>query len=126
MFVLDWSGSMCDVMLDTIKQLYNLMWFCKKVSIPFEVYAFTNDYPHVRTDENGKVTVRDLAYQKREGLVYVGEWFSMMNLFTSKVDAKTLEYQMKKIFFELLVLSGIIGIVNIPLLLVWVCLHSFE
>ena len=97
-FVLDWSGSMCDVMLDTIKQLYNLMWFCKKVSIPFEVYAFTNDYPHVRTDENGKVTVRDLAYQKREGLVYVGEWFSMMNLFTSKVDAKTLEYQMKNIF----------------------------
>ena len=31
-------------------------------------------------------------------LVYVGEWFSMMNLFTSKVDAKTLEYQMKNIF----------------------------
>jgi hypothetical protein len=43
-FVLDWSGSMCDVMLDTCKQLFNLVWFCKKVSIPFEVYAFTNEW----------------------------------------------------------------------------------
>ena len=36
-FVLDWSGSMQNVMLDTCKQLYNLLWFCKKVNIPFEV-----------------------------------------------------------------------------------------
>ena len=43
-FVLDWSGSMSSVLLDTIKQLYNLIWFCKKVSIPFEVYAFTNEW----------------------------------------------------------------------------------
>ena len=32
-FVLDWSGSMCDVMMDTVKQLFNLIWFCKKVEI---------------------------------------------------------------------------------------------
>ena len=41
-FILDWSGSMSPYMLDTIKQLYNLIWFCNKVKIPFEVYAFTN------------------------------------------------------------------------------------
>ena len=29
-FVLDWSGSMSDVLMDTVKQLYNLIWFCKK------------------------------------------------------------------------------------------------
>ena len=29
-FVLDWSGSMQYVMEDTIKQLYNLIWFCRK------------------------------------------------------------------------------------------------
>ena len=34
-FVLDWSGSMQDVMMDTIKQLYNLIWFCKE-----GVYSF--------------------------------------------------------------------------------------
>ena len=36
-FVLDWSGSMGNVMIDTLKQLFNLVWFCKKVNIPFEV-----------------------------------------------------------------------------------------
>jgi hypothetical protein len=97
-FVLDWSGSMCDVMLDTVKQLFNLVWFCKKVSIPFEVYAFTTDYPLVSYDENGKANLRELAYEKKNGLIQVGEWFSMMNLMTSQVNGKTLEEQMKNIF----------------------------
>jgi len=97
-FVLDWSGSMCDVMLDTVKQLFNLVWFCKKVAIPFEVYAFTTDYPLVSYDENGKANLREIAYQKKDGLIQVGEWFSMMNLLTSKVNGKTLEEQMKNIF----------------------------
>jgi hypothetical protein len=97
-FVLDWSGSMCDVMLDTVKQLFNLVWFCKKVSIPFEVYAFTTDYPLVSYDENGKANLRELAYEKQAGMIQVGEWFSMMNLLTSQVNSKTLEEQMKNIF----------------------------
>jgi hypothetical protein len=97
-FVLDWSGSMCDVMLDTVKQLFNLVWFCKKVAIPFEVYAFTTDYPLVTYDENGKANIRELAYKKKDGLVQIGEWFSMMNLLTSKVNGKTLDEQMKNIF----------------------------
>ena len=97
-FVLDWSGSMCDVMLDTVKQLYNLIWFCKKVAIPFEVYAFTTDYPLVKYDEAGKANLRQLSYKKKDGLIQVGEWFSMMNLLTSKVNSKILEEQMKNIF----------------------------
>lgn len=39
---LDWSGSMTSVMNDTIKQLLTLVLFCKKVQIPFEVYAFSD------------------------------------------------------------------------------------
>ncbi len=97
-FVLDWSGSMCDVMLDTVKQLFNLVWFCKKVSIPFEVYAFTTEYPLVTYDEQGKANLRELAYKKKDGLLQIGEWFSMMNLLTSKVNGKTLEEQMKNIY----------------------------
>ncbi len=97
-FVLDWSGSMCDVMTDTVKQLFNLIWFCKKVAIPFEVYAFTTDYPLVKYDAEGKANLRELAYERKDGLVHVGEWFSMMNLLTSKVNGKTLEEQMKNIF----------------------------
>lgn len=97
-FVLDWSGSMSEVMLDTVKQLFNLVWFCRKVAIPFEVYAFTTDYPLVKYDEQHKANLRELAYTKKDGLIQVGEWFSMMNLLTSKVNSKTLEEQMKNIF----------------------------
>ena len=97
-FVLDWSGSMVDVMLDTMKQLFNLMWFCKKVSIPFEVYAFTNDYPLVPRNEDGTYGIRDLPYEKREGLLYIPEWFSMMNIFSSKTKIKEMESQMKNFY----------------------------
>ena len=97
-FALDWSGSMCDVMLDTVKQLFNLVWFCKKVGIPFDVYAFTNDYPLGSVDGDGKATLRGLSYKKREGLIQVGEWFSLMNMLTHKTNTKTLEHQMKNIF----------------------------
>jgi hypothetical protein len=97
-FVLDWSGSMGNVMLDTVKQLFNLVWFCKKVAIPFEVYAFTNDYPVVSYDEEGKATLRQLSYTPKDCLLQVGEWFSMMHLLTHNTNAKTLEEQMKNIF----------------------------
>ena len=97
-FILDWSGSMGQVIMDTVKQLYNLVWFCKKVSIPFEVYAFTSDYPLVKYDENGKANLRTSSYVKKEGVFHIGEWFSLMNVLTSKVNSKTLDEQMKNIF----------------------------
>jgi hypothetical protein len=52
----------------------------------------------VTYDEHGKVNLRELAYKKKDGLVQVGEWFSMMNLLTSNVNGKTLDEQMKNIF----------------------------
>ena len=99
-FVLDWSGSMANVLQDTLKQLFNLMWFCKKASIPFEVYAFTNEYPKDPTNEEKLLDLRTqtTAYEKREGLIAVGPWFSMMNVFTSNVKLKELEQQMKNFY----------------------------
>lgn len=40
---LDWSGSMSVHIGNTVKQLLNLVFFCKKVNIPFEVYSFVGD-----------------------------------------------------------------------------------
>ena len=100
-FILDWSGSMASVMLDTCKQLFNLVWFCKKVSIPFEVYAFTNEWRRPEYDyETGKISAADRTphYQKREGLIQVDEGFSLMNLLTSKVSQSVLEHQMLNIW----------------------------
>ena len=97
-FVLDWSGSMSRVMLDTVKQLFNLIWFCKKVNIPFEVYAFTNDYPVVKYDENNKPIMPEPLYQKKDGLLRVDDYFSLMNMLTSKTNGKTMEDQMLNIY----------------------------
>ena len=53
---IDWSGSMCNIISDTVEQLLILTEFCQKVNIPFDVYAFSSknhsslDYV---TDENG-------------------------------------------------------------------------
>ena len=41
---LDWSASMYNNLNGTIKQLFNLLWFCQRVKIPFEVYAFSSTY----------------------------------------------------------------------------------
>jgi hypothetical protein len=38
--LVDWSGSMCDIITKTVHQLCNLVWFCQKINIPFEVYLF--------------------------------------------------------------------------------------
>jgi hypothetical protein len=100
-FVLDWSGSMQNVLLDTCKQLFNLIWFCKKVSIPFEVYGFTNEWRRGEYDyENGKHLAADRTahYEKKSGLVVVDETFSLMNILTSKVSTKELEHQMINIW----------------------------
>ena len=93
-FILDWSGSMSRIMLDTLKQLYNLMWFCKKVQIPFEVYAFTICYPKTIVSEDGYAELTDIKANDFE----VDKKFSLMNMFTSRVKGKVLEKQMKTIF----------------------------
>ena len=89
-FILDWSGSMDNVMKDTVKQLFNLVWFCKKVSIPFEVYAFTSNY---RFNDCEKY-----SYDRKDGTFHIPSRFTLLNLLTSKTKKSTLEDQMKNIY----------------------------
>jgi len=137
-FVLDWSGSMSRVMLDTIKQLYNLIWFCKKVSIPFEVYAFTNEWkrPEINHETNEIVKPADWtsSYEKKENLLAVHEQFSMMNLLTSKTNGKQLEHQLINIWRIAKSFSNYygspysipsrLGLSGTPLNEAFVCLHQ--
>ena len=92
-FILDWSGSMAHVMKDTVKQLYNLIWFCQKVQIPFEVYAFTNEWR--RGDENWTYKK---YYEEKEYAFQIDDSFSLMNILTSKVSGKELDCQLKNIW----------------------------
>ena len=83
MFI-DWSGSMQDHINPTIKQLLNLVMFCKKVNIPFDVYAFhSSGILNDKTDTFSgckKVTVLkvgDIAVQP----------FSLLNILSHKMTA---------------------------------------
>jgi hypothetical protein len=73
MFI-DWSGSMSSMMSETIEQLLNLVMFCKKVNIPYEVYAFSSEYSE-----------RNVAYNPGE-MEYTG--FSLLNLLSSRMTAQ--------------------------------------
>ena len=100
-FILDWSGSMQNDLLDTCKQLFNLVWFCRKVQIPYEVYAFTNEWSRGAMDyKTGEIAKRDIRQHciKKEGMLYVEDHFNLMNLLTSKSNAKTTEHQMLNIW----------------------------
>ena len=90
-FILDWSGSMCDSLLDTIKQLYNLVWFCSKVNIPFDVYAFSNTY-------NRGVQEYKFHNEVEKGNFVVGGDFKLMHFLSSKVNKKTLDNQLLNIW----------------------------
>lgn len=77
MFI-DWSGSMCDHMSPTVKQLLNLVMFCKKVNIPFDVYAFsTSKLLHQTNLEAQKPKVGDLAVHH----------FTLLNILSHKMSA---------------------------------------
>lgn len=101
LFVLDWSGSMQYTIKDTCKQLFNLVWFCKKVGIPFNVYAFTGEWKRNDFDkllEQHTITDVKPHYKKVEGLLSVHERFSMMNMITSEMSGKNIEKQLLNVW----------------------------
>ena len=86
-FILDWSGSMGDYILDTVKQLFNLVWFCNKCNIPFEVYAFTNSfYWKSETQETESMEWED-------GKLFVHKDFNLINFLSSRAKRKDMETQ---------------------------------
>jgi hypothetical protein len=93
-FILDWSGSMSDIIEDTCKQLYSLIWFCKKCQIPFDVYAFVeNSGCYVDFQKNHPYT-----YERKENIIHPLKSFRLMHFFTSRTPSSVLEAQMKNIW----------------------------
>jgi hypothetical protein len=88
-FVLDWSGSMNDYLMDTVKQLLNLVWFCKKVQIPFEVYAFTYEWSNSYADST--YSAPQSLYKKDDGTIEVHRRFRLLNFLSSRANSKVLD-----------------------------------
>lgn len=84
MFI-DWSGSMSPILEDTLKQLVQICLFCRKINIPFKVYAFTslvapeNYRDYYSNDPNAK-----------QSKIWIGETQSTKNCIMS--DFQLLEF----------------------------------
>jgi len=107
--LLDWSASMIPHLSDTIKQVISLVWFCQKVNVPFEVYAFTGGWsdPERSRQEgedhkewlsrllkrygNWNVKVNDARFSLTDN-------FKLLNLFSSRMSAKQSSLMAKVLF----------------------------
>ena len=102
LFILDWSGSMSNEIVSTVKQVLNLTAFCKKVQIPFEVYAFTNEWVAAKRAMAGETDYMSYDHPGVEkNVVYINkEYFHMMNFVSSRSNAREYERQCKNLWRE--------------------------
>jgi hypothetical protein len=80
MFV-DWSASMNSHLRNTIKQLMNLVLFCKKVNIPYEVYCFIDETSHEYMYRG--------SYKEDELCI---DNFGLINLLSSRMNSNDFTY----------------------------------
>ena len=98
MMFIDWSGSMGDKLTATIHQLMNLTMFCKKVQIPFEVYAFSNNTSY-RSDNNysDKVSYPEPTYENND--VSVDTHMILFNFVSSRMNATEYDQGMTNLYY---------------------------
>jgi len=96
-FFLDWSGSMCHNLLDTLKQTYNLVWFCRKAGIPFRVYAFQNGWDRGSNHP---------AISEQENVLAFCNGFRLFEFFSSRQNAKSLDNSMKMVYYQAFSMNG--------------------
>lgn len=82
--ILDWSGSMSELIEDTLKQMFSLVMFCQRVRIPFEVYIF-------RSWNNGGLVKNTPTSVNVNG-------FKLSNILSSRMNFRTLNRAMELIW----------------------------
>ena len=78
---LDWSGSMHEHIGNTMKQLINLVLFCKKMNIPYEVFAFVEDTDREKLTQQVR-KVNDIYFKP----------YGLMNLLSSRMSSSEFTY----------------------------------
>ena len=88
-FLLDWSGSMVNCMDSTIEQLTNLIYFAKKINIPFEVYAFT-EFGGSKYDAHPIKS----PFSYKSGNLEMGSNLRLINIASHKLKSRELDDSM--------------------------------
>lgn len=88
-FLLDWSGSMDQVLQDTLKQVINLAMFCNRAQIQYRVYAFTSSYEQGNFDQARAIEYNEwvkASYNKEGNWIRNTVGFNMLELFSNKMS----------------------------------------
>ena len=97
--LVDWSGSMSNIINSVIQQLMNLAWFCRKINIPFEVYAFSNyyGYSYSRSSDD---KVKGKSWDKKLKDVNFQN-FNLINFLSHRMNNKDFEKGMLNMYLTL-------------------------
>jgi len=96
--LVDWSGSMNEVLKDTMKQVINLAMFCNRVQIPYRVFAFTTDYNPTKTMAQDEAH-RAWRTTKREpnNLIDCADGFHLLEFFNNKMTTSEFNSMARRI-----------------------------
>jgi len=106
--LVDWSGSMNDVLQDTIKQVINLAQFCNRIQVPYRVFAFTTQYSDRASHKNmteeeyqdyhNRYREFNKVRREREGnWLHVGDGFHLLELFSNKMTTSEFNSMSKRL-----------------------------
>lgn len=95
LMLIDMSSSMVENIGDTIEQLVNLVLFCRKVNIPFDVYGFYDthtmqmDFDGVFDDENNYEDYNRNRNDATPGSLQIANtWFRLKQLFHASMKTQ--------------------------------------
>ena len=96
--LVDWSGSMNEVLKDTMKQVINLAMFCNRVQIPYRVFAFTTDYNPTKTVAEEE-TYRAWRSIRRDpnNLIDCADRFHLLEFFNNKMTTSEFNSMARRI-----------------------------
>ena len=88
MMLVDWSGSMYESIEDVIEQVIVLATFCKRIQIPFRVYAFSDGYrdPNFTQEVYEALNARDRARRESPKAQLEMNRFNLFEFFNEKMS----------------------------------------
>jgi hypothetical protein len=90
---------MSDVLPSVIQQLMNLAWFCRKINIPFEVYAFSNYYCYDSKDYDWRKKITN-SFDLKKGDLFMKN-YKLVNFISHKMNNKDFEKGMQNLYITL-------------------------
>ena len=101
--MVDWSGSMTGAFSGVIRQLLQLVWFCQKVNLPFEVVTFTTaSHRHNNDGEYHIPTgIRQEDWKTGSYMIRGGSRLMMVNILSSTMKTRELNHACKFLWFKM-------------------------